>query len=181
MTTSGSGGGSRGCLAEWEREWGYGRLSLRKITCLAQKFCLFIILTSSRHELRFLQFFFNFPPHVAAFFSEEFVHSQTKCEARHKTSSGAPAPWAHMLPTRRQRLRRPVNRNQELGAGTWQLGARSRSGEAGGNYTLHFNHNSNQRNHRLHSEQQASLLGNPFRAAPTCLRMFPSGSAREGD
>jgi len=127
MTTSGSGGGSRGCLAEWEREWGYGRLSLRKITCLAQKFCLFIILTSSRHELRFLQFFFNFPPHVAAFFSEEFVHSQTKCEARHKTSSGAPAPWAHMLPTRRQRLRRPVNRNQELGAGTWQLGPGKRA------------------------------------------------------
>lgn len=52
--------------------------------------------------------------------SKEFVHSQTKCEARHKTSSGeeAPAPWAHMLPTRSQRLRHPVNRNRRPGTGT---------------------------------------------------------------
>lgn len=98
------------------------RLSQRKITCLAQKFCLFIILTSSRaeaasrHELRFAIFLCLPPPLL------------TPCKVWNE--AGKKLLGSHMLPVA---VCQGVPKN----------------------YTLHFNHNSNQRNHRHYSHSRS--------------------------
>lgn len=63
---------------------------------------------------------------------------------------------AHMVPTRRQPHRHSTTRGRQsvLGVHSWRR-IREGLGLACWNYTLHFNHNSNQRNLRHYSGQQA--------------------------